>query len=281
MLRLRRARLHLGRGAGPRAHWVIDLHCHVLPGLDDGPADMDAAVMVARLAAADGTRTMVATPHIREDYPFELDLIAERTDALNERLARDGVELRVVPGGEVALSILSQLSRADLEHVCLGTSRSVLVESPYQEATDTVEDTLFNLQLGGFHPVLAHPERSPSFMKDPDRLETIVERGILCSVTAASMAGRFGRTVQRFTRLLFERGMVHDVASDSHDIGNRSPGLTAGFRLLDQHLPGVLGQIEWFTRDAPTAILEDRPLPARPEIEAPRRGLFGTLRRRN
>jgi protein-tyrosine phosphatase len=259
---------------------VIDLHCHVLPGLDDGPPDVDAAVMVARLAAADGTRTMVATPHVREDYPFELDLIDDRARALNERLAQEGIELHVVPGGEVGMSILSQLSKGDLERVCLGTSRSVLVESPYQEATDTVEDTLFNLQLTGFHPVLAHPERSPSFMKDPDRLERMVERGILCSVTAASMAGRFGRTVQRVTRVMFERGLVHDVASDAHDIQKRAPGLTAGFRTLDQDLPGVLGQIEWFTNDVPTAILEERPLPARPALETPRRGLLGALRRR-
>jgi protein-tyrosine phosphatase len=259
---------------------VIDLHCHVLPGLDDGPADADGSVMVARLAAADGTRTMVATPHIREDYEFELDLIEERTAALNDRLAQEGVELRVVAGGEVALSRLSQLTQPELGRVCLGESRSILVESPYQEATDMVEDTLFNLQVGGWHPVLAHPERSPSFMKDPDRLEAVVERGILCSVTAASMAGRFGRTVQRFTRLLFERGMVHDVASDAHDIRRRAPGLTAGFRLLDQQLPGVAGQMEWFTSDAPTAILEDRPLPARPMLEPPRRGVLGALRRR-
>jgi protein-tyrosine phosphatase len=258
---------------------VIDLHCHVLPGLDDGPPDMDAAVMVARLAAADGTRTMVATPHIREDYPFDIELIAERTASLNDRLAQDGIDLGVVPGGEVALSRLSQLTQEELGRVSLGSSRSVLVESPYQEATDMVEDTLFNLQVGGWHPVLAHPERSPSFMKDPDRLEALVERGILCSVTAASMAGRFGRTVQRFTRLLFERGMVHDVASDAHDIRRRAPGLTAGFRLLDQQLPGVLDQMEWFTSSAPTALLEDKPLPARPILEPPRRGVLGALRR--
>jgi protein-tyrosine phosphatase len=258
---------------------VIDLHCHVLPGLDDGPPDVDAAVMIARLAAADGTRTMVATPHIREDYPFELDLVGERTDALNERLAQEGVEVRVVAGGEVALSKLSQLTQSELRAVSLGSSRSLLVESPYQVATDMIEDTLFNLQVGGFHPILAHPERSPSFMKDPDRLEALIERGILCSVTAASMAGRFGRTVQRFTRLLFERGMVHDIASDVHDIRKRAPGLTAGFRVLDQQLPGLLEQMDWFTRDAPTAILEDRPLPARPDLEPPRRSLLGSLRR--
>jgi protein-tyrosine phosphatase len=260
---------------------VIDLHCHVLSGLDDGPVDIDGSVAVARLAAADGTHTMVATPHVREDYPFALELIAERASALNERLAQDGVDLRIEMGGEVALSRLSQLSESELERVCLGSSKSVLVESPYQQATDMVEDTLFNLQLAGFRPVLAHPERSPSFMTNPDRVEALVERGVLCSVTAASMAGRFGRTVQRFTRVLFERGLVHDVASDAHDIRKRPPGLTAGFRLLDRDLPGILAQSEWFTSIAPTAILAGEPLPARPVLEVPSRGLLGTLRRRS
>jgi protein-tyrosine phosphatase len=258
---------------------VIDLHCHVLSGLDDGPADVEGSVTLARLAAADGTRTMVATPHVREDYPFELELIAERASALNERLGRDGVPLRVETGGEVALSRLSQLSDHELAGVCLGSSTSVLVESPYQQATDMVEDTLFNLQLAGFRPILAHPERSPSFMTNPDRLEALVERGVLCSVTAASMAGRFGRTVQRFTRVLFERGLVHDVASDAHDIRRRPPGLTAGFRLLDRDLPGILAQSEWFTSTAPAAILAGERLPTRPALEAPRRGLRALRRR--
>jgi protein-tyrosine phosphatase len=258
---------------------VIDLHCHVLPGLDDGPGDIEGSVAVARLAAADGTRTMVATPHVREDYPFGLERIASLTSAVNERLEHDGVDLHVETGGEVALSRLSQLTEQELDTVCLGSSKSVLVESPYQEATDTVEDTLFNLQVAGFRPMLAHPERSPSFMTDPDRLEAIVERGVMCSVTAASMAGRFGRTVQRFTQVLFERGLVHDVASDAHDIRKRAPGLTAGFRLLDRELPGVLAQAEWFTSIAPTAILAGEPLPARPVLEASRRGIRGLRRR--
>jgi protein-tyrosine phosphatase len=258
---------------------VIDLHCHILPGLDDGPADIEASVALARLAAVDGTRTMVATPHVREDYHFELHEIAGRARALNERLEREGVNLHVAQGAEVALSRLSELNQQSLEAICLGEGRSMLVESPYQQATDTLENTLFNLQLAGFYPVLAHPERSPSFMSDPDRLEAIVERGVLCSVTSASMAGRFGRTVQRFTRLLFERRLVHDVASDAHDIRRRAPGLSAGFRILDRDVPGLLDQIEWFTVTAPAAILAGDALPAQPVLAPPRR-LRRQLRRR-
>jgi protein-tyrosine phosphatase len=246
---------------------VIDLHCHILPGLDDGPPDLDSSVALARLAAADGTRTIVATPHVREDYPFAIEEIAKRTDDLNRRLADEAVPLTVRAGAEVAISRLSELDDATLSRVCLAEANAMLVESPYQQATDTLEDALFNLQLRGFKPVLAHPERSPSFMSSPDRLEKLVERGMLCSVTSASMAGRFGRTVQRFTRTLFERGLVHDVASDAHDLRRRAPGLTAGFRLLDREVPGLLGQIEWYTDAAPAAILSGHALPERPVLE--------------
>lgn len=253
---------------------MIDLHCHILPGLDDGPPDLDSSVALARLAAADGTRTIVATPHVREDYPFAIEEIAKRTDDVNRRLADEGVPLTVRAGAEVAISRLSELDDATLGRICLGDANAMLVESPYQQATDTLEDTLFNLQLRGYKPVLAHPERSPSFIASPDRLEKLVERGMLCSVTSASMAGRFGMTVQRFTRTLFERGLVHDVASDAHDIRRRAPGLTAGFRLLDRDVPGLLGQIEWFTEAAPAAILSGQALPERPALEpSPRRWL--------
>jgi protein-tyrosine phosphatase len=251
---------------------VIDLHCHILPGLDDGPATIDASVALARLAAVDGTHTIVATPHVRADYRFELHEIEDRVQALNARLIHDGVRVEVEAGAEVALGQLPTLNQASLDALCLGgDGRSMLVESPYQHATDTLEHSMFNLQLAGFYPVLAHPERSPSFMSDPDRLAALVERGVLCSVTAGSMAGRFGRTVQRFTRLLFERGLVHDVASDAHDIRRRGPGLTAGFRILDRELPGLLDQIEWFTTIAPAAILAGDALPAQPVIRPPRR----------
>jgi protein-tyrosine phosphatase len=254
---------------------VIDLHCHILPGLDDGPPDLEASVVLARLAAADGTRTIVATPHVREDYPFAIERIAALTAEVNERLAADNVGVTVKAGAEVAISRLSQLDDDTLKQLCLGDdTNAMLVESPYQQATDTLEDTLFNLQVRGFKPVLAHPERSPSFMSSPERLETLVERGVLCSVTAASMAGRFGRTVQRATRTLFERRLVHDVASDAHDVMRRAPGLTAGFRLLDKDVPGVLAQIEYFTEKAPAAILAGEAVPSAPTLEpAPRRWL--------
>jgi protein-tyrosine phosphatase len=197
---------------------------------------------------------------------------------VNDRLASAGVNLQVVAGAEVAISRLSDLDDATLGRLTLGSSAYMLVESPYQQATDTLEDAIFNLQLRGFTPVLAHPERSPSFMSKPGRLEELVERGALCSVTSASMAGKFGRTVQRFVRLLFERGLVHDVASDAHDLRGRAPGLTAGFRVLGRDLPGLADQMDWYAQDAPAAILAGEPLPTRPHAVSGRT-VFGRPRR--
>ena len=215
---------------------------------------------------------MVATPHVREDFPYPLPLIAARTAEVNRRLKAEGLALRVIAGAEVALSRLPELDDAQLEQLCLGGGRYVLVESPYFVTTDLFEDMLFSLQLRGVQPVLAHPVRSPSLMEDVSRLAGIVDRGITCSVTAASMAGRFGATVQRAARAMFERGLVHNVASDAHDDRRRPPGLTEGFSALDRSVPGVRDHIDWYTRAVPEAILAGDRLPPRPTRGAGKRG---------
>jgi protein-tyrosine phosphatase len=190
---------------------------------------------------------------------------------VNARLEAEGLTLRVIRGAEVALSRLPEFDDEQLEQVCLGAGRYILVESPYFVATDTLENMLFSLQLRGFRPVLAHPERSPSLMEDISRLAVLADRGIICSVTAASMTGRFGRTVQRATRAMFERGLVHNVASDAHDDRRRPPGLRDAFSALDHLVPGVHDEIDWYTREVPAAVLAGAQLPPRP-ARSPRRG---------
>jgi protein-tyrosine phosphatase len=261
---------------------MIDLHSHILPGLDDGAPDMHTTIGIARMAAADGVSAMVATPHIREDFPFPVDQIAARVLAVNDQLRSRDIRVDVRRGGEVAVSKLPDLDDATLAGLCLGEGSYVLVESPYLRATDLFEMAIFDLQVRGFSPVLAHPERSPSFQRHPDRLARMVDKGVLCSVTAASMAGRFGRTVQQFTRTLFESGLVHNVASDCHDSSRRPPGLGGGFRVLERELPGMLEQIEWFTQAVPEAILAGTALPARPAPPGRTRGRWpGRAGRRN
>lgn len=250
---------------------MIDLHSHILPGLDDGPSDIEGSLALARVAVAQGISTIVATPHIRDDHPFGLGAIKSGVQELNGALSAEGIDLAVMAGGEVAISKVPELDEESLRSVCLGASPYMLVESPYTRASELLEHVIFDLQARGFRPLLAHPERSPSFASDRVRLERLVGRGVLCSVTAMSMEGRFGQTVQRFAALMFAAGLVHDVASDSHDAQRRPPILLDGFQVLDGDLPGLSDQAKWFTHEAPAAMLAGGELPPRPPPVSPRR----------
>ena len=247
---------------------MIDVHCHILPGIDDGAPDLATSVEMGRVAAADGVRTVVATPHIREDHPFDRASIPALVAEVNAALEAAGVDLEVLPGGELAVSEVLELGDDELGALSLGGAGWLLVESPYTHAADMLENNLFDLQLRGFGVILAHPERSPSLMSDPDRLARMVERGILCSVTAGSMEGRFGRTVRRATVEMLKRGLAHDVASDAHDPDGRPPELRRGFDALSGELAWLTAeQRDWMTRAVPEALLAGAappPAPGRP-----------------
>ena len=244
---------------------MIDIHSHILPGVDDGAPSMEASLELARAAVAAGTQIMVATPHVRGDYPLDPATIAERVDAVNLKLVAEGVELRVVAGAEVSLSKAVELERSELRALCLGSGSYILVESPYTNTVADIEGIFFDLQVAGLTPLLAHPERCPVFQNEPERLARLVDAGALCSITSGSLAGRFGSTVRRFALRLVSEGLVHDVASDSHDAVRRPPDLLPGFASADTELPGFAEQASWYTVTAPVAMLAGKPLPARPE----------------
>lgn len=243
---------------------MVDIHCHILPGLDDGPATMDGAVEIGRVAEAAGVRTVVATPHIRDDYPFSLEVMGERLRDTREAFRQAGLDLELVRGGEVALSKVPQLDDAELESVCIGKGRYLLVEAPHTQAPSLLETVLFDLQSRGFRPVLAHPERSVSFLNDRLRLQRLVEGGVLCSVTALSMAGGFGGPVRAFCARLFDAGVVHNVASDAHDAMRRGPAFARAFECLEADLDGGAESERWFTTESGRAIVKGWDLPPGP-----------------
>jgi protein-tyrosine phosphatase len=242
---------------------------------------MKGALALAQAAGRAGTQVLVATPHVRDDHSFPLSAIEERVGETNAALEEAGIDVQVVAGAEVAITKMTELDDNALRSLCLGSGRYLLVESPYTYAPELLEAVLFDLQERGFRPILAHPERSPSFLSDFVRLERIVDRGVLCSVTALSMSGGFGTPIQRFTSRLFAEGLVHDVASDAHDTRRRPPGLGEGFERLDAELPGLADQARWFTVEAPQAILAGQELPPPPEpLAPPEKGLRRLLRLR-
>jgi protein-tyrosine phosphatase len=257
---------------------MIDLHCHILPGVDDGAPDVATSEEMARVAEADGVRTMVATPHIREDHPFPPEEVGPRASELDRQFAVAGVEVRVLAAGEVGLTMATTLDTATLDALCLGDGPWLLVESPYTYATDMLERMIFDIQRRGYRVLLAHPERSPSFMEDHDRVATLVERGVGCSITAGSVTGQFGRTVQRAALDFVRAGLVHDIASDAHDPRRRPPGLAAAASAVERSVPGLEGQGLWFVDDAPRAILAGEELPVPPEARRRRKWLGGGRR---
>jgi protein-tyrosine phosphatase len=248
---------------------LLDLHCHILPGLDDGSPDLEASVEMARTARAAGIQTIAATPHVNNTYPTEPDAIAQAIGTVNVELARRDVPVAVLPGAEIAIERLGGLTDGELRRLTLGGGDCLLIETPYTDTVPFLEETLFDLQVRGFRPLLGHPERSRAFRDRPERLIPIVERGVATCINSASLAGDFGANARRVALDLLRRGLVNVVASDSHDSFHRPPSLLPGLEAADEELPGILAQADYFTCDAPFALLNGTKLPPAPDPPQP------------
>lgn len=253
---------------------MIDLHAHVLPGLDDGPADFEQALALVRVAARDGTRVIAATPHLRADHP------AVRAEALADAHAeftaqlKGNLGLRVVIGAEVDLGWATDATDEQLRLASYGQRGSdLLVETPYGRLSAGFEEMLFRLELRGYRLLLAHPERSPDFQRQPRRLLALVERGVLLQVTASSLLRNRRSAGGRLARELVTRGQAHILASDTHaHQGIRAPALAAGVAAASKLAPE---RAQWMAGAAPAAVLAGKPLPP---VPAPR-GVRRLLRR--
>jgi protein-tyrosine phosphatase len=245
---------------------VIDLHSHILPGVDDGPPTVEGSLELARAAVAAGTRTILATPHINDDRRIDAARVAAGLEALRPELAAADIPLEVLPGGEIAMWRLGDLDDAALRTLALGGGPYLLVESPFSPAIGAFEPLVLDLLGRGHRVLLAHPERCPAFHRDPERLQRLVDAGVLVQITAGSMTGGFGSTVRRLTATMLRTGVVHVVASDAHDAVKRPPGLNDGFTSLERELPGLAELQPWMTEQVPRAVLDGTPLPERPPL---------------
>jgi len=236
---------------------MIDLHAHILPALDDGPQSDAAAVALARAAVAHGTRAIATTSHVNRSFGLQPDDLAGARAALADVLRAAGVELELLAGGEIAHKRLPELTDDDLRALALGGGPFVLLECPLgglDDLTPLVDD----LHTRGFRVLLGHPERSPAFQRDPERLERLVAGGALAQVTTGAFTGDFGPIAQRAALDMVDRELVHVLASDTHDRVHRPPDLTAADELLGRE------QREWMAAAAPAAIVAGDPLPDRP-----------------
>lgn len=225
---------------------VIDLHAHILPGVDDGPPTMHDALDLARAAVEAGTITLAATSHVNEMSELSAAAVAAGVEELRAELQRHEIPLDVRTGGEIGLSWVPRLDNAELRGLALGGGPYLLLECPLFGDARALEPTVRDLQRRGHSILLAHPERSPALQHEPERLAELIASGALVQVTAGALTGDFGEVPRRMAHDLLRDGLAHVVASDAHDVSLRPPGVGAD-------VP------RWATEEIPAAILAGEP----------------------
>jgi protein-tyrosine phosphatase len=244
---------------------MIDLHSHVLPGVDDGAPDMAGSLAIARSAAEDGVTVLAATPHVRDDYPTTADTMERLLAEVQAEVAAAGIPITIVGGGELSLESAAALPVEELRRFGLGGNpRYLLVETPYRGWPLDMQQRLFELRTNMITPVLAHPERNSEVQAHPELLAPLVAAGTLVQVTAASLDGRLGRRARAAGLQLVQSGLAQLVASDAHAASVRQIGMTAAASAVGD---AVLAR--WLTVDVPAAIVRGEPLPPRPHTRGP------------
>lgn len=244
---------------------MIDLHSHILPGVDDGPGDWNGTLGMLRMAEEAGTTTIVATPHSHDYWralqPPEI-LIPKLVAEANQRAADAGLTIKVLTGQECqALPGLVQ----DLDKMTCQTlahSRTVLMELPFMMWPAHTESLVFDLQLAGYTILLAHPERYKALQDDLSKLAPLIERGVYAQITTTSVMGRNGSKAQEVARQMVELNWAHVLASDAHSSGGRNPRLDEAEAELARWTDDATARRMSF--DTPLALINDQ-LPEVPE----------------
>ncbi|MFC7371396.1 tyrosine-protein phosphatase [Fictibacillus iocasae] len=214
---------------------MIDIHCHILPGLDDGPASIADSIDMARAAANEGIDTIIATPHYNHRYQNDKRTILEKVHALNQTLTERSIPVTILPGQEPRLfgDMLRAYETEDLLTIN-NLHKYIFVELPHNEVPHYTKQMLYNIQIEGLIPVIVHPERNKAILKNPDKLYDFVKNGALTQVTAASYIGRLGRNVKSFSKKIVESNLAHFIASDAHDTKKRPFHLRRAYEQLEK-----------------------------------------------
>jgi protein-tyrosine phosphatase len=268
-----------GRSGAPSAPaaGLVDIHAHLLPGIDDGPETLAESLAMARAAGDAGIEAVVATPHLRADFPdVHVEELAERCRALREALGREGIVLRVVSGAEVSMEWALEAPEEQLRLASYDQrGTDLLIETP--ENVSLLDRMLVPLTNRGYRVTLAHPERAPAFQRNPERLQDLVAQGALLQVNAASVMGRWRNERGRLALALCRDGLAHALASDGHRARDWRP--ITDLAAAVEKLSAAVGveRADWLASAAPRAICQGAALPPVPALseQAGRRGWFG------
>ncbi len=237
---------------------MIDLHCHILPALDDGALDLRDSAGMARQGAADGIEAICATPHIRPDHDVRIRELSERVEVLNQRLVEEGIPVSVLPGGEVAESAVEALSAEELSAVALGSGVWILLEPAPGALSDSLTHRVEQLAERGHRALIAHPERHLSADMF-ERIARLIEAGALVQATADFF---LREQMSAGMVALAAAGLVHVLSSDAHSShGGRPVHLSAALSRL-AGVEALAPHLDWITETAPRAIIDGGPLSA-------------------
>ncbi len=239
---------------------MIDIHCHLLPEVDDGPKSWDVAVEMCRIAAADGITHAVATPHANDRYAYER---AYLTDLLGQLREKAGPALQLSLGCDFHLSYENLERVLDQPHTyTIGDTNYLLVELSNFSVPVQLNDCFFKLGDRGLTPILTHPERNPILQQKPQRVLEWVEHGCLVQVTASALTGLWGERPEIIARWLLDRAAVHFLASDGHDERRRPPTLSAARKVAEQIVGAEYAQA--LVDGNPGAVVAGKPIPYLP-----------------
>lgn len=214
---------------------MIDIHSHILPGVDDGAQSELDSLQMARAAVANGISTIVATPHHRNgSYDNDRETIQKWVDTLRDLLVREDIPLTVLPGQETRINgdMVTELKNRII--LPINDTRYVFVEFPSAHVPRYASQMLFDIQVAGYVPIIVHPERNQELIEHPARLYDFVKRGALTQVTAASVVGKFGKNIQKFSNQLIESNLTHFIATDAHNTKSRGFLLDEAYQAINR-----------------------------------------------
>lgn len=249
----------------------MDIHSHVLPGIDDGPDTLGDSVAMARAAVASGTGTLAATPHLHPGFPgVNVEELAERCRALQQALAEREIPIEIVSGAEISAEWLIGAGDAELKLASYGQrGTDVLIETP-PSSPRSIETVLPHLQAKGYRVTLAHPERGLTFQRGHEWLRALVEQGLVLAVNAESVLSSPSSARGQVARRLCTEGLAHVLASDGHRASEWRPVTQLGEAA--ESAASLVGpeRARWMMRDAPLAILQGEALSVAPPVEPQR-----------
>jgi protein-tyrosine phosphatase len=243
---------------------MVDIHHHLLPGLDDGSKDFETSIAMAKMAAADGITHIVATPHANSRYTFDPAVNAAQVEALQKALAAEGIAIAVGSGCDFHLSYENlQHAYREPRRFTINGRGYLLVELPDYSIPRQLDDSFYELRVAGIEPILTHPERNPVLQKDTSRMEEWIRQGMLIQVTTSSVLGQMGSVAERMAHRMLANRWVHFLATDAHNLKGRPPQMRAAYELVAKKYGKAYA--DRICVENPLAVFEGRDMPPQEE----------------